>query len=305
MRGLLLPLTLAALVLTPSALLALPGVSPALPEPGRVGFLLHSRWIEPTSPLDMPALAGWVRGLQPQVVPFGVPLREFLDGDMQPFERTQSWMSLTEGLAVVPSINTFRLPAAMQTRSSLQGLFADIAPMLEGDPDVLVVAGANEPLTRGKAWPSAEAAAERVRMEYDAWHAVSDAPFCHKFTNPRSNVAGAGWEMMEALWASHQDAICYDWYAGAGDTIGTLDRLRDLGQRLGKPVHILEAVVPGNDPAALQAMASRVSSISVYQVLGEPGGEDERLAAYVLQDGAFQVRAPGTMLAQVLQGAPR
>jgi hypothetical protein len=203
-----------------------------------------------------------------------------------------------EAMAPLPAavqFNTLRLPPDRQGPDGLREAFAAWAPAMEQHSNVVLVVGANEPLTRGKGW-SPDHAEQRVRAEYEAWHQLSRLPFCHKFTNPHINPAGMDWPRMESLWATAQDAVCYDWYGSNKDSLDTLESLRELGQRLQKPVYVLEAAVPGNDPAFLAQMAARVDGVSLYQMFTSPGGEDERHAAFLVDDGEVRERAPGAML---------
>lgn len=291
----------ALLVVSP---MALPNRGPAEPSDPEasplVGAVLHSRWLDPASPLGHGDLLRLAQDTGVQVMPFGVPLRGA--GRAEAARVTEEWLARTEaaGIRTLPTIHTLLLPRAEQTPDGIRALFAELAPAIGRHGNVVAVIGANEPLTKGKQWPSPADAEARVRLEYRLWHEVSDAPFCHKFTNPRIDTPGTDWAMLERLWAGAQDAICYDWYASNQDTLETLDRLRELGRRLGKPVHVAEAAVPGNDPARLRAMAERADTLSVYQLLGTPGGEDERHAAWLHTAGGFRPRAQAGMLQALL-----
>lgn len=283
---------------TPSA-----GAEPVLrADRGLVGALVHSRWLHPSSPVPLEHLADLVRGQGLEVVPVGLPLGD-AEGRAAALPRLERWLELTAGIPALPSINTFALPPAQQDADGLRAVFQRVAPVVDGrDAQVLAILGANEPLTKGKKWANAALAEDRVRLEHRLWHEVSDQPFCHKFTNPRINVAGADWPMLERLWTEAQDAICYDWYASNGDTLETLDYLLALGKRLGKPVHIPEVAVPADAPEVLQAMAHKVDTVAIYQLLSSAGGEDERLSCFVLRGAAFDRRGPADMLATVLAG---
>jgi hypothetical protein len=292
-----LPWLLAGLVVSP--LPFLPDRASTSPGPaGLVGAHLHSRWLDPASPLGQDALLRLARDTGLQMVAFGAPLAT-AEGRAAAPSILDRWLGGLGATRAVPEFNTLALPAADQQRAGLQRLFAGVAPVLGRHDNVLLAAGANEPLTKGRAWSASEAE-QRVRAEHDAWHAASDVPFCHKFTNPRINAPGLDWGALERLWAEAQDAICYDWYASNGDTIGTLDQLRALGQRLHKPLYVLETAVPGDDPRTLADMARRADGVCVYQLLASPGGEDERLAAWVARPGGMQARPPAAMLRAAL-----
>jgi hypothetical protein len=269
---------------------------------GLVGATLHSRWLDPRAPVPQERVAALVREAGLQVLPFGVPVGDAEARASAP-AAVDAWLARVAPLPTIPSINTFALPRAQQTREGLRAFFAPLAAVLARHPDVLVVAGANEPLTRGKGWASPADAEARLRLDSEAWHDVSPLPFCHKFTNPRVDTPGTDWAMLDRLWGETEDAICYDWYAPSGDAPSTMDHLRDLGARLGKPVHVLEAAIPGGDPGLLRQLAQRADTFSVYQLLATSGGEDERLAAWVWDGSALREQGPGAML-RVALGAP-
>lgn len=263
---------------------------------GLVGAHVHSRWLAPASPLSREQLLGLVEASGLEVVGFGAPL-------LGPEARAASpatvgaWLAAVAPRPALPQLNTFALPGPLQGEHGILALFEHHAAALEGHANALAAVGGNEPLTRGRGWASAADAEQRVRMEYRLWHEVSGLPFCHKFTNPSVNAAGAGWAMMEGLWRDSQDAICYDWYPSNRDTLATLDRLRALGRALGKPVYVLESEVPGDDPAVMAQLAARADAVVLFQLLGTPGGEYPHLAAWTLQpDGKVQPRAPLAVL---------
>jgi hypothetical protein len=204
---------------------------------------------------------------------------------------------------VIPQLNTLALPTEQQNEEGLRALFATWAPIFAQHSHVLLVAGANEPLTKGKGWASAQEAIDRVALEHRLWGEVSSQPFCHKFTPPRINTEGLDWAKLGQLWEANQDAICYDWYPGNKDPLSTLDHLRAEGQRVGKPIHVLETRVPEDDPAVLRDMARGLGSVSIYQLAATAGGSEEKFGAWLLRDGVLEERAAGAMIRQVT-GAP-
>lgn len=261
----------------------------------RIGAHVHSVWLEHDSPMDVEDLAALVQSESHGVASFAVPLGGARAEELAPVV-AQRALEAFDGLPAVVQLNTFRLHEDAQTKEHLAALFRHIASALQ-DPDVLVVVGGNEPLSKGKEWLRPQDAADRVRMEYAAWHAASDAPFCHKFTAPKFND-GVGWDVMEQLWRDSQDALCYVWYEDTDD-LATLDRLRGLSVELGKPLHILEARVPGNDPALLRAMAAQADTFVLYHLVADER-MDSRFPAFVLRDGSLERTDAGAMLERAL-----
>jgi len=285
------------LALLAALALGVPAVAPQLPldPPGLSGSLLgahlHSRFLAPASPVNAAELAAWAREDGLQMVAVGVPLTG-PGGPATGLASLATWLDAAQGLPTIPEFNTFTLPATRQDAAGLRQVFAVIDSALQGRSGVVAAVGGNEPLSAARGWKSPAEAAARVALEHQLWHALgSDVPFCHKFTNPRIDPAGTTWADLDALWTDHQDAICYDWYASNGDTLATLDHLRDLGDQLGKPVYILEAAVPLNQPSLRDAMASRVDALLLYPWLAPDRGEDARLAMWSL--GTDGSRAPG------------
>lgn len=264
---------------------------------GLIGAHLHSRFLEPSGPADAATLNAIVAASGAEVVAFGAPLSTAAGRERAP-QIVAQWLDADAGVKALPVINTFALPREAQDEEGIRDLFAAMAPAFSGRPSVLAVAGANEPLTQGRRWRSVDDAEERVRLEHRLWHETSDLPFCHKFTNPRINVAGADWALLETFWTESQDAICYDWYEANGDTVETARRLQALGDRLGKPVYIMEIAVLGNSVATFLDVARHVDAVVLYQLLATENGHDERFAAYSIgAGGEVRARPPAALIA--------
>jgi hypothetical protein len=260
-----------------------------------VGAHVHSAWLAPRSPVSQDQLVDLVRRSNVQVVPFGVPLGDAAARAATP-STIAAWLDKLGDLPAIAELNTFALPKDQQTEQGIRALFRTVAPVLAAHGNVILVAGANEPLTAGKGWPSPEAAEARVRLEHSLWHEVSTIPFCHKLTPPTVDVAGIDWARIEGLWRDAQDAICYDWFEGNKDPLTTFDRLREVGDRFGKPVHVLETAVPRQDPATFARMKQGLASISLYQLLSEQDSGDAKFGVWLRTSDGFVQSAPATLL---------
>lgn len=273
------------------------------------GADVHSRWLDPDLEMDHARTRGRVNATGLEIAPTGSPGA----ADMR------AWLDGLGGLQTMVAIRTDQAHPMDRdvTDEQLEEVFRRYTFLQRGYDQVVLVLGANEPLTKGKG-VSREKAVARVQQEFRMWNGIPelrDIPLCHKFTHPERNN-GTTWADIEALWRDHQDLVCYDFYPATNaqgvpfDTDEDLERLRANGAALGKGVHIVETKVPGDRAARLEDIGRRIftghgDSVSVFHLLDVPPGKvalDD--AGWWWENGGWTERSPATMLKSLLCPCP-